>query len=211
MDRDIYAASCDGMVVFLDLAKDRYCALPGAEAGKLLAVLEGHGDAAQCVEAQSTLVEAGLCATPRQKVLRLTPPARASRTLEPTRKAPAPWTAISALYARMRADALLANDGWAEIVRRREARMRRGGAPLERVLRASQMFETSSAYARKEGACLERALALILFLGPLAAHVDWIFAVRGLPFSAHCWVQCQDVVLNESVEQALVYTPILVA
>ena len=58
--------------------------------------------------------------------------------------------------------------------------------------------------------CLPRSLALS---SNLAAVGDATFVVLGVslhPFRAHCWVQHGETVLNDSVEEVLRYTPILV-
>ncbi len=58
--------------------------------------------------------------------------------------------------------------------------------------------------------CLPRSLALS---STLAAVGDATFVVLGVslhPFRAHCWVQHGETVLNDSIEEVLRYTPILV-
>jgi hypothetical protein len=60
-------------------------------------------------------------------------------------------------------------------------------------------------------ACLKEALALLYYLGRAGCAADWVFAVKGAPFAAHCWVQLGDIVLNDSLENVRAYTPIMVA
>jgi hypothetical protein len=57
--------------------------------------------------------------------------------------------------------------------------------------------------------CLFDSLALLLFLAKYQLFPRWTFAVQSEPFAAHCWVQEQDVVLNDTVERVQPYTPIL--
>jgi hypothetical protein len=57
--------------------------------------------------------------------------------------------------------------------------------------------------------CLFDSLALLLFLAKYQLFPRWIFGVQSEPFSAHCWVQEEDVVLNDTVERVQPYTPIL--
>jgi hypothetical protein len=58
--------------------------------------------------------------------------------------------------------------------------------------------------------CLFDSLALLEFLARYDIHPDWIFGVQTRPFAAHCWVQSDDVVFNDTVENVSVYTPIMV-
>jgi hypothetical protein len=59
------------------------------------------------------------------------------------------------------------------------------------------------------GACLFDSLALTLFLRRLGVFPRWIFGVRTGPFAAHCWLQHEHTVLNDSVDNVRSYTPIM--
>ena len=39
-------------------------------------------------------------------------------------------------------------------------------------------------------------------------HANLVFGVTGDPFSAHCWVQVDELVLNDTLGNANAYTPI---
>ena len=58
-------------------------------------------------------------------------------------------------------------------------------------------------------ACLFDSLTLLLFLRRFAIFPQWIFAVRTGPFAAHCWLQSEDIVLNDTVDHVRSYTPIM--
>nr|WP_246156507.1 lasso peptide biosynthesis B2 protein [Sphingorhabdus profundilacus] len=57
--------------------------------------------------------------------------------------------------------------------------------------------------------CLARSLALSLCLASRGVRAHVVLGVRLAPFSAHCWAQAGDEVLNDSVEEVLRYKPIL--
>jgi hypothetical protein len=59
-------------------------------------------------------------------------------------------------------------------------------------------------------ACLFDALALSEFLAGYDIYPHWVFAVQARPFAAHCWLQLDDVVLNDTVDHVRRYTPIMV-
>ena len=41
-------------------------------------------------------------------------------------------------------------------------------------------------------------------------NAAWVFGVRTWPFSAHCWLQIGDAVLDDDPERVSRYTPIMV-
>jgi hypothetical protein len=59
--------------------------------------------------------------------------------------------------------------------------------------------------------CLYDSLALLEFLARYGIFPGWVFGVRARPFVAHCWVQHEDIVFNDTVEHVAGYTPIMVA
>jgi hypothetical protein len=59
-------------------------------------------------------------------------------------------------------------------------------------------------------ACLFDAVALSEFLAGYRVFPQWVFGVQARPFAAHCWLQNDGVVLNDTAEHVRRYTPIMV-
>jgi len=57
--------------------------------------------------------------------------------------------------------------------------------------------------------CLFDSLALLNFLAKYDLFPTWVFGVQSEPFAAHCWVQQNEVLLNDTVDRVSLYTPIL--
>jgi hypothetical protein len=57
--------------------------------------------------------------------------------------------------------------------------------------------------------CLFDSLALIEFLSRYHFYPDMIFAIKLDPWAAHCWVQYGTVALNQNIEEASCYVPIM--
>lgn len=57
--------------------------------------------------------------------------------------------------------------------------------------------------------CLFDSLALIEFLARYRIFPTWVFGVRGEPFQAHCWVQHENFLLNDSTDHVATFTPIM--
>lgn len=62
-----------------------------------------------------------------------------------------------------------------------------------------------------DGACLFRSHMLRTYLRALGHDAAWVFGVSVWPFRAHCWLQVEDVVLDDEAERLSAYRPILVA
>jgi hypothetical protein len=58
--------------------------------------------------------------------------------------------------------------------------------------------------------CLVRSFALAHHLLRVGQHNEVVLAVQLQPFQAHCWVQIGDRLINERLEVAREFTPILV-
>jgi hypothetical protein len=59
--------------------------------------------------------------------------------------------------------------------------------------------------------CLLRSIALLEFLAVYGHFPRLVFGVQAQPFSAHCWVQHADMLLNATLEDAVAFTPIMIA
>ena len=57
--------------------------------------------------------------------------------------------------------------------------------------------------------CLIRSFVVLRFLHRSGLRARWVLGVRTWPFSAHCWLQADDVVLDDAAERLLVYEPIV--
>lgn len=58
-------------------------------------------------------------------------------------------------------------------------------------------------------ACLFDALALSNYLARYGISATWVFGVQTGPFAAHCWLQHDGVVLNDTPDNVRRYAPIL--
>jgi len=64
-------------------------------------------------------------------------------------------------------------------------------------------------YTQKDK-CLFDSIVLMNFLASYRVYPTFVFGVKTVPFSAHCWVQCDQFVLNCASELAQGYSPIAV-
>lgn len=92
--------------------------------------------------------------------------------------------------------------------RARRLRLGGPGAADALVARATR-FNALMPWSPVQGACLLQAAWMLEFLAGAGLAADWVFGVRTWPFSAHCWVQAGEVVLNDTVERVAPYRVIL--
>jgi len=84
-------------------------------------------------------------------------------------------------------------------------------ALLERRLSgAAALYRGARLYVPVDMCCLLDSIAMAKFLRRRQLHVHVVFGVALDPFSAHCWVQADDLVLNDSVGNVNSHTPIRV-
>lgn len=57
--------------------------------------------------------------------------------------------------------------------------------------------------------CTFDSLSLLEFLARHHCYPNWVFAVQLEPWAAHCWVQYDDIVFNETLEDARTHLPLL--
>lgn len=93
---------------------------------------------------------------------------------------------------------------------------RRKAQPLGfRIANPSTTIELTNVFLRlrsffpRDYLCLYDSLALLEFLASYRTYPNWVFGVMLEPWAAHCWVQQGALMLNEELEVASTYTPVM--
>lgn len=209
---NVYMAEADGLLVFMDLNADRYFALNSEFSASLSPLIKGQGEGAdreavRRLRQANVIAEEGAKGRVFAKTLAI-PPLR-----ELTLPQPSLISGALAMFCRMRAERALNTRHIAEIVRSRRVWRAHASTPQlqePELIAAAGRFGAGRALRGGRDACLKEALALLYFLGRRGADVNWVFAVKGAPFAAHCWIQVGDLVLNDNVENVRPYTPVMV-
>jgi hypothetical protein len=230
LPRHVYACRTDDGVVFLDAQRDRYFGLGGAAVSALPSLVRNwpSGDAgersprvpnAEVEQVANKLTERGLLCrgendqgrTPRTSVPLLAmdlPPAavEAHRALR----------AIDWLYfasACLRALWLLKRQPLGSIASDVTA-----ARPRESRLDVLEVFGLVQAFRRlrrlffsEKDRCLLNALALVFFLRSYGYFPLFVIGVKTGPFSAHSWVQHEELLLEGDPASICHFVPILVA
>lgn len=85
-----------------------------------------------------------------------------------------------------------------------------GEAGAEDIIAVTHRFLCARSRIPIHRTCLLDSLALVAFLADRGLSASIVFGVSLSPFSAHCWAQFGDIVLNETVTGATCHTRILV-
>ena len=197
----VHAVQLGDDLVMLDLRGGRYLCLSGVaitEAGEL----QGHEDLLSELQREGLVIAGAL--ERRQ-------PSRAS----PRRSVEAAKPGARDLLAAARAVADTAGRYRGRPLRSLidEARRARRGilCPDTKTLELAARFQGFAPYLPVPAKCLLRSFLLLGLLRRAGRDANWVFGVRTWPFAAHCWLQADDVVLDDDWERVAAYAPLLVA
>jgi hypothetical protein len=75
---------------------------------------------------------------------------------------------------------------------------------------AAYLFLRARKLVPLDTCCLLDSLAMARFLGARGLRANIVIGVTGDPFTAHCWVQAADLVLNDAIGNVRMYSQIRV-
>ena len=206
----IHMAQVGNDVVALDVRQDTYCCLVGAAA--FLGLGENGAIGVKSESAHRALAEADLLsseADQHRRPLPVKPVRAASLCLE------TPPTVIERLrFARTSLSVLSHYSGasFSSLITDTVPRPTDCDLTSESAAHVRQvaLFARWLPWVPHQEACLYRAFFLRRFLARSGVTADWVFGVTTWPFSAHCWLQVGDIVLDDDVDRVRSYRPIMV-
>ncbi|MEW4468971.1 lasso peptide biosynthesis B2 protein [Parasphingorhabdus sp. JC815] len=195
-------AWCDlgGTLIFLDIAKDRYYCLAEACNREAFHQLEQAGlgrfqQPACWPKPADWTAPVRTSAAVSNGVFRLPDIARAIWIQRRTERR-LTSTSFAATLSNLRC--------LKDAVDRKALKSRRTAAQNIRAFEHARLLRTAA------DRCLPRSIALAWCLASDGERTNLVIGVKLAPFSAHCWVQSGNEVLNDSVEEVLRYQPILI-
>lgn len=199
----------DGRFVFLDLPCDRYFCLSPTADEAFLDVTAGGSPASMAPALRGSL----LCeAAEGIRPIACTAPAPRASMQE--RSVTVAWTRVlGALYRRSACRVWLRSRSLKSVLDRVEARKSSRAAmalPAEEVSRLAAAYHRAGMLLSAHDQCLATSLAVAWELAGYGADPHLIIGVKLRPFQAHCWVQIDDVVVNDALDAVRLFTPILV-
>jgi hypothetical protein len=212
---DVYFCLANDVPVFLDVTADRYVTLPTDLSDRFLAILCRAGSLLSCDMEAVDLLETGLFIETTERCEEIASP----RHRLPTRSAlefDLPMAHLSRIAvagisqlittARLKTSTLSQN---LKTLRERHEPGQLGEAMQAKAYECVHAFLMTRRLVPTQNRCLQRSIALIEFLSWHGIFANLMIGVRMQPFGAHAWVQIEDVVLNDYLDEVLVYTPIV--
>ncbi|MDH5822709.1 lasso peptide biosynthesis B2 protein [Luteimonas sp. RD2P54] len=211
----------DGHAIFLDVDGDRYFRLPAPLETTFLT----HMTTGECAtSALRGLLECGLLENAPSSSLR-----RTQTFAEPPMRSALEMASVAGFFsvgALLEVGTIVASTYWRlrtrplrDVLDHLVARhvedsalkdAAHGEATERRLLATAAVFNRIRPFVPVETVCLLDSIALLSFLAHRGLHASIVMGVTCDPFEAHCWVQARDLLLNETVGDACMYTPIKV-
>ena len=203
----------DGHPVFLDAAHDRYAALPRDMIEPFLAALARGGLVEPGAPGTVGLLASGLFVLSETEhaleSVSHVPPARGFEPMRPQLRLAdlvRVWWLLACARRDVRTRPFSTLIGSAHNPRSRSSAVT-GAPPLELLV---QRFHRARAYVPIASSCLWDSLALRQWLADRGVGCALVFATRLDPFAAHCWIEHDGVVLNDSPERIATFAPVAI-
>lgn len=201
----VTACLVSGRIIVLDAARDRYFALAADGTGDFLEWADCPGSAPP-PSLESLVIDP--CGS-RYAPARLEVPAVAPMDPPVLPKVVPGCNDLARIGRAVRAAARdVRSKPLAEILSRRLAGRRHGGATFAEMVPKLALFRSARPWIPVPRVCLHDCLGLIDWLGA-DAGVNLVFGVSALPFAAHCWVQADGWIVDDHPESPSRYQPIL--
>ena len=199
----------DGRAIFLDAIADRYFCYPPTLNTQFLGLMNGEPVESLDPRLQALLdlnVTEPLAPTAVEPIIGELMPAPPMRW-RPFRMLVALfYVALAQVWLKQGLATCLAR-----LERHRLVQNRRGkGIPRVALTNLLEAFESTRFVVTAQDQCLSRSIALNLYLAAFGYSTDLVIGVRPRPFAAHCWVQAQGQVINDTADTVRAYVPVRV-
>lgn len=206
-------AACQDDIILLDLTRDRFFALPRTLHPDFLNLIEGGAVDPVDQAPLMKLFDPKDFIEIDSKEYSQTPIQAAPKGRLPLSSA-APDLAFSAIAFVLRALASL----WLQITSLERVTRRLGMRKsllgtdvmeMQQAKRVAAAFERITPFFPIKDRCLSVSVGLMWMMLLFRVPANMIIGVRTAPFSAHCWVTVDDLLVNDDLETARSFTPIL--
>ncbi len=215
LEPSVHAVMIDDDLVFLDVDMDAYFCLPLPPG---LVTLQARRLVVREATLADELIGAGLAQvrgqaeTSRPATDLPAAPSRTARRLIETAQGLAPrmrpmhWRALG---AALRAGWIHRTETFGGLLEAHRKAPPPSGVDLADLLTDLAIWRRLVPWLPMDGVCLFRSSVLAAFLCALGHRPTWVFGVRTWPFQPHCWLQIDDIALDDEHERLCAFTPIL--
>ncbi len=209
----LYTRHCDD-IILMDVLHDRILALPRTMREAFIRAV-GSGEAVEPdIRLLQPLIDRGILlqreiASPSPVVLCPSPIA----ALATKQSAPSVRLCSQALAHRLVAAARLRIHPFHRLVTQMQAAKQRAIYPERHPANATciaSAFQRTTRIVPSVNRCLPDSVGLATMLVTNGIAATMVIGVRTAPFASHCWVQIDDVLVNEAVDHVRGFSPLLV-
>ncbi|TXH00483.1 MAG: lasso peptide biosynthesis B2 protein [Rhodocyclaceae bacterium] len=198
---------CDDRAVFLDVERDRYFCLP-SQLNQAFVRTVIDGDAMASADAERLRALGIEDPAPRDFAARRNTHAMPTKEMALSDKASSVLRAgathwlVQSRLKRWPFARLLAYE-------QRRAPRRSHNPSTQTLAKLHAAFRRASLWMGEADQCLARSIAFRMLAFRLGFAPTLVLGIKLDPFAAHCWVQSEDCVANDSLERVRCFTPIL--
>ncbi|SEJ72960.1 Transglutaminase-like superfamily protein [Sphingobium sp. AP50] len=197
----------EGRLILFDVPGDRYFALQPAADAAFQDIARGHepGPAVRELERAKILIWSDSDSEP----LRPASVTKAIREIDCESASPFVRFSTRCVIAQLRAIAWLRLRNFEAVIGSLGTRYRNGTDGREQEMIAlSRAFAATAPLRLRHRHCLSSSLAYFHVIRTLGMNAKLVMGVCAQPFSAHCWVQSGETVLNDRLENIAPFQPI---
>lgn len=211
---DLTCCRVGNTYVFLDVRNDKYLQLSGRLEKDFDDYLRNNQFCAAPLVRKGILVESSGC-IPKDPFPVIDPPTRSAfeGRIDGRSNRPSSLVEVAGLLLMTRFH-LLSRSFRTNLASLQAYRRKRSDPGLKKdaseVLEAVASFHHARLQLPVEPTCLLDTIAITKFLSRRGVSAQMVIGVKLNPFSAHCWAQSNQIVLNETLGDAVAYTPIMV-
>lgn len=207
--RGVHFAIADERLIFLDLTRNRYFAVPPSLDAKVQQYFLGAGNLSE--GEKERLIFLGLFARTKDGSRPCPSAIKVATRNFGDIASPSAGLIAGALYQQARAAFLLRVRPLRGIFESLEERKRSIGTLVidrDRIAPTVRAFSASSSIISVHDRCLPKSIALMRALLEREQRAELVVGIKARPFAAHCWVQCDGQVLNDTADHVGTYVPI---
>jgi len=206
----VHAAIRGDDLLLLSIASGQYFCVPAAGAG--LRLKDGSNEVAiQDHDLAEVLVSGGFIEALSTPSPRPPSPGHVRRDAQLSPYRLDPWATVRLTAAATISAAVgFYGRSFAHLVAAAGARSGLGHTDLAQSEKVAGRFLAALPWIPSQGDCLYRSFVLHALLSREGLNAAWVFGVQTWPFEAHCWLQVEDVVLDDTCDHVSGFTPILV-
>ncbi len=214
---DTYFCIANHRVVLLDLKADRYFGLPLKADAAFQKLAAGHHMDEADLEALEPFVRNGLLQAGSEKVNEPKRPplvAPTSSAVDAVSGSGGLLPMIEAVAIRLRATKSLKRHSLhaaiTDIQQRKASQASQNNPSYDMIAPTLGAFLLTRRLMPTHDRCLPWSIAMADYLSRRRCFPDLVIGVKMKPFAAHAWIQLEDRVLSDRLDEVLPYTPILV-